>query len=85
VDVALRPCGGTARLSAKLLDGCVRLLGDVNWDCLAVEPELHQVLGLCAQAANEGRLDGDPLCPARSSLVRMLATCGNAPRHHCRS
>jgi hypothetical protein len=81
MDHAIWGCGEGFQPSPQLLGGFSRLLMDVNWDCLTVEPALPLMLGLCLQAA---------AAPQRRLLVsgftsvgssNLLDSCGNA--HAC--
>jgi hypothetical protein len=80
MEQAIRGCGEGFQPSPQLLGGFSRLLVDVNWDCLTVEPALPLVLGLCLQAtetAPPGRL---PLSAFTADGLRnLLYSCGNAP------
>jgi hypothetical protein len=76
MEEAIRACGEGFQPSPQLLGGFSRLLMDVNWKCLAVEPALP--LGLCLQAAAapQGRLAMSAF--TTDGLSVLLYSCGTA-------
>jgi hypothetical protein len=78
MEQAIRGCGEGSQPSPQLLGSFSRLLMDVNWDCLTVEPALPLVLGLCLQAAAapQGRLLVAAL--TTDGLSSLLYRCGTA-------
>jgi hypothetical protein len=78
MEQAILGCGEGFQPSPQLLGGFSRLLMDVNWDCLTVEPALPLVLRLCLHAAASPQ--GRPLMSALTAdgLLDLLYSCGTA-------
>jgi hypothetical protein len=81
MEQAIRGCGEGFQPSPQLLGGFSRLLMDVNWDCLTVEPALPLVLGPCmrAAAARPGRLPMSELTDGGLAVLMLCCGNGHAP------